>query len=144
MALFETLALPSIIIVPLTVSVFVAAFQESSPLEGGSQLVVWSFTRLTVWLVRCAVAVLAWAPRVTVHVVVPKPPVTVMYSSSTLTENELVGKPVAEATVSVVWEAVIAPPRVVLAPRPTRHVYELDGVRSKTVATLLSLVGKLP
>jgi hypothetical protein len=89
-------------IVPLTVSVFVVAFQESSPVEGGSQLTVWSFTKLTVWLMTCVVAVLPWAPRVTVHVVVPKPAVTVMNSSSILIENEVVGKPVAEATVSVV------------------------------------------
>jgi len=64
-----------------------------------------------------------------------------MYSSSILTENELVGKPVAEATFSVVCEAVIAPPRVVLAPGPTRHVYELTGVRSNTAETLLSRLG---
>src|SRR3954470_24243684 len=102
MALFETLALPSINIVPVTVSVLVVAFQESSPLAGGAQLGVWSFTKLTVWLMTCVVAVLLCAPRVTVHVVVPNPPVTVMYSSSILIENELVGNLVAEATVSVV------------------------------------------
>jgi uncharacterized spore protein YtfJ len=36
--------------------------------------------------------------------------------------------------------AVIALESVVLAPGPTRHVYELDGVRLKTVETLLSRV----
>jgi len=83
-----------------------------------------------------------FTPRVTVHVVVPCPPVTVMSSSSTRIRNvPLVGKPLAEATVIVVCVAVIAPEAVVLAPGPTRHVYELAGVRSKGVETLLSRLG---
>ena len=61
-----------------------------------------------------------------------------MYSSSILIVNWLVGKPVNELTVSVVWDAVIALWRVVFAPGPTRQRYELEGVRSTTVGTLLS------
>jgi hypothetical protein len=53
----------------------------------------------------------------------------------------LVGKPLAEATVIVVWETVSAAGTVVAAPLPTRHVYEVAGVKSKTVETLLSRVG---
>ena len=37
--------------------------------------------------------------------------------------------------------AVIAVETVVFAPGPTRHVYELAGVRSKGVVTLLSRLG---
>ena len=79
--------------------------------------------------------------RVTVHVVVPKPAVTVMYSSSTRIRNGVVGKPVAELTVTVVWDAVRAPLSVVFAPGPTRQKYELFGVRSTGVVTLLSRLG---
>ena len=96
----------------------------------------------TVWLFTCAAAVDALAPRTTVQVVVPKPPVTVMYSSSILMLNWLLGKPVVPAaTFSVVCEAVIAFASVVLAPWPTRQKYELEGVRSKMVETLPSREG---
>src|SRR6186713_2552665 len=64
-----------------------------------------------------------------------------MSSSSTrMRKAPFVGKPLAEATVIVVCVAVIAPESVVLAPGPTRHVYELAGVRSNGVETLLSRV----
>ena len=53
----------------------------------------------------------------------------------------LAGKPLADETVIVVCEALLAAARVVEAPLPTRHVYELAGVRSKAVKTLLSRVG---
>src|SRR5215211_3687597 len=119
--------------VPLTVSIFVVAFQASSPLAGVFHSTVWAFT--------CAAAVLPLMPRVTVQVVVPNPPVTLMYSSSIRIVNVVVGKPVAEATVKVVWLAVIAPARVVLAPGPTRQKYELEGVRSTALVTLLSRLG---
>ena len=83
--------------------VFVVAFQESSPLAA-AQLGVWSY-QMTVWLMTWAVAVLLWRRESPSRSVVPNPPVTVMYSSSILIENELVGKPVAEATLIVVCEA---------------------------------------
>jgi hypothetical protein len=51
------------------------------------------------------------------------------------------GKPVADATVTVVLDAVSAPLNVVFAPWPTRQKYELLGVRSATEETLLSLLG---
>ena len=73
--------------------------------------------------------------------VVPNPAVTCMNSSSTRIRNGVVGKPVAELTVTVVWAAVRAPLRVVLAPGPTRQKYELLGVRSTGVVTLLSRLG---
>src|SRR6266571_1900779 len=63
-ALSEIFALPSMKIVPLTVSVFVVAFQESSPLGVAS-------SQRTVWLAACDAAVVPLAPRVTVHEVVP-------------------------------------------------------------------------
>ena len=72
---------------------------------------------------------------------VPNPPVTSIDSSSTLIVNCELGKPVADATVSVVWEDVIAPASVVFAPGPTRQKYELEGVRSTGVETLLSWFG---
>ena len=124
---------------PWSVSVFVVAFQPISPLAGVSHSTVW----LATWAaaVDCFWSEERFAPRVTVHVVVPKPPVTVRYSLSILMLKVVVGKPVAEATVMVVWEAVIAFCRVVWAPGPTRQKYELDGVRSVTVATLLSRAG---
>ena len=65
-----------------------------------------------------------------------------MYSSSTLMRKvPLDGNPVAEGTVIVVCAAVIALETVVFAPGPTRQVYELAGVRSKGVLTLLSRLG---
>jgi hypothetical protein len=65
-----------------------------------------------------------------------------MSSSSILMRNvPLAGKPLAEETVIVVCDAVIAAANVVEAPLPTRHVYEVAGVRSKAVKTLLSRVG---
>jgi len=85
--------------------------------------------------------VLLLLARVTVHVVVPKPAVTVMNSSSTRITNEVDGNPLAEATVTVVLDAVSALVSVVLAPWPTRQKYELDGVRSATEETLLSRLG---
>src|SRR6266536_2660198 len=91
---FESLALPSMNIVPLTASVFVVAFQESSPLGVAS-------SQMTVWLTACVAAAVPFAPRVTVHVVVPKPEVTVITSSSILRLNCEVGKPVTDATVTV-------------------------------------------
>jgi hypothetical protein len=78
---------------------------------------------------------------VTVQVVLPKPLVTRIFSSSTLIVKAELGKPLAEATVIVVWELVIAPVFVVFAPSPTRQMYELAGVRSNTVETLLSRLG---
>jgi hypothetical protein len=48
---------------------------------------------------------------------------------------------VADGTVIVVWAAVMVLETVVFAPGPTRHVYELAGVRSKGVVTLLSRLG---
>ena len=48
------------------------------------------------------VAVEPSSPRLTVQVVVPKPPVTFMYSSSILIRNGLSGKPDADATDRVV------------------------------------------
>jgi len=90
----------------------------------------------------CVAAVVLFTPRVTVHVVVPWPPVTVMSSSSTrIRKVPFVGKPLADATVIVVCVAVIAPEPVVFAPGPTRQVYELAGVRSNGVETLLSRLG---
>ena len=62
-------------IVPVAVSVFVVAFHESSPLVPAS-------SRATVCPDAWAAAVVPFTPRVTVHVVVPWPPVTVMSSSS--------------------------------------------------------------
>src|SRR5436190_4629640 len=120
-------------IVPLRVGVFVVAFQPISPLGGVSHSTVW----LATWLE----AVAPVTPRTTVQVVVPKPPVTVMNSLSILMLNCVVGKPEAELTVSVVAVEVIALVSVVCAPLPTRQKYELDGVRSKTVETLLSRLG---
>ena len=114
-------------------SVFVVAFQPISPLGGVSHSTVW----LATWLAPGEPP----TPRRTVQVVVPKPPVTVMYSLSMRMLNWLAGKPVAEVTVSVVADAVIALVSVVCAPFPTRQKYELDGVRSKTVETLLSRLG---
>ena len=76
----------------------------------------------------------------TVQVVVPKPPVTFISSSSILIRNPLAGNPVAEATLIVVCDALIALGSVVEAPGPTRQTYELVGVRS-TTPTLLSLAG---
>src|SRR5215831_17147589 len=100
--------------VPLTVSVFVVAFQASSPLDGVDQSTLWDVT--------CEAAVLLLTPRVTVQVVVPRPPVTSMYSSSIRIRNdELVGKPAAEFTVIVVCVALTAPTSVVFAPWPTRQ-----------------------
>jgi hypothetical protein len=64
-----------------------------------------------------------------------------MNSSSIRMLKAVVGKPVAEATVIVVCDAVSAPLSVVSAPGPTRHLKELDGVRSATVETLLSRLG---
>jgi hypothetical protein len=64
-----------------------------------------------------------------------------MYSSSIRSVKADVGKPVAEATVNVVWADVIAFASVVLAPGPTRQKYELDGVRSTALVTLLSRLG---
>src|SRR6184192_318640 len=116
-------------IVPLIVRVFVVAFQPITPLV--------AVFHTSVWPLKCEAATLPLAPRVTVHVVVPKPPVTSIDSSSTLIVNCELGKPVAEATVSVVWEDVIAPASVVFAPGPTRQKYELEGVRSTGVETLL-------
>jgi hypothetical protein len=78
---------------------------------------------------------------VTVQVVVPNPAVTVMNSSSMRSTKAVEGKPVAEATVTVVAVAVRAPVSVVFAPWPTRQKYELDGVRSATDETPLSRVG---
>src|SRR5436190_5305912 len=86
----------------------------------------------------CAAAALPLTPRCTVQLVDPKPAVTFMYSSSIRIWNCEAGNPLADPTVRVVCDEVIAAEMVVLAPGPTRHVYELDGVRSKTVATLLS------
>src|SRR3954454_19441088 len=120
-------------IVPIVVSVFVVAFHDSSP-------DVWPLFQTIVCPDTCVAAVLPLAPRVTVQVVVPKPPVTFMYSSSIRIWNCEVGKPAADGTLSVVCAAVIAAPSVVLAPGPTRQVYEVEGVRSKTVETLLSRV----
>src|SRR6266508_3945713 len=120
-------------IVPLTASVFVVAFQESSPLGVAS-------SQITVWPAACDAAVVPFAPRVTVHVVVPKPEVTVITSSSILRWNCEVGKPVIDATVTVFWPLFIADDRDVEAPGPTRQMYELEGVRS-TVPTLLSRAG---
>src|SRR5215210_5528580 len=54
----ETLALPSMKIVPLTVSDFVVAFQESSPLGVAS-------SQRTVWLATCDAAVVLLTARVT-------------------------------------------------------------------------------
>jgi len=53
----------------------------------------------------------------------------------------LVGNPLAEATEIVVWADVMAEESVVLPPLPTRQMYEVKGVRSKTVGTLLSRLG---
>jgi hypothetical protein len=65
-----------------------------------------------------------------------------MSSSSILTRNvPLAGKPLAEETETVVCDAVIAAASVVEAPLPTRHVYDVAGVRSKAVKTLLSRAG---
>jgi hypothetical protein len=65
-----------------------------------------------------------------------------MSSSSIRMRNvPLVGKPLAEATEIVVCDELIAAASVVEAPLPTRHVYEVAGVRSKAVVTLLSLLG---
>jgi hypothetical protein len=86
-------------------------------------------------------AVVPLTPRVTVHVVVPKPPVTFISSSSMRIRNVLVGKPLADATVTLVWLALIAPVIVDCAPGPTRQMYELDGVRSTTLLRLLSRLG---
>ena len=106
-------ALPSMKTVPLMVSVFVVAFQASSPLGGVDQSTLCEMT----W----DAATLLLAPRVTVHVVVPKPAVTFMYSSSIRIMNAVVGKPVAELTVIVVWVELTAPASVVFAPGPTRQ-----------------------
>src|SRR5438270_13852787 len=109
-------------IVPVAVRVLVVAFQESSPLVPASS---W----LTAWLITWLAAVVLLTPRVTVHVVVPWPPVMVMSSSSILTRQvPLAGKPLAEATVIVVWEAVLADASVVEAPLPPRRVYAVTGV----------------
>ena len=118
---------------PLTVSVFVVAFQPISPLGAVSHS--------TVWLVTWLAAAEPLTPRTTVQVVVPKPAVTVMYSLSIRMLNWVVGKPAAELTLTVVALAVNALVSVVFAPVPTRQKYELDGVRSKTVLTLLSRFG---
>src|SRR5204863_4001099 len=105
-------------IVPLIVSVFVVAFRPISSLGGVSHS--------TVWLATWAAAVEPVTPRRTVQVVVPKPPVTVMNSLSIRMLNCVVGNPVAELTVSVVAEEVIALVSVVCAPVPMRQKYELD------------------
>jgi hypothetical protein len=55
--------------------------------------------------------------------------------------NVLVGKPLADATVTVVWLALIAPEIVDCAPAPTRQMYEVEGVRSTTLERLLSRLG---
>src|SRR6476659_6064867 len=100
--------------VPLTVSVFVVAFHASSPLGGVDQSTLCDVT--------CEAAVLLLTPRVTVHVVVPKPPVTSMYSSSIrILNEEVVGNPAEELTVIVVCVALTAPTSVVFAPWPTRQ-----------------------
>jgi hypothetical protein len=112
-ALSEIFALPSMNIVPLSESVFVVAFHARRPLVGVFHTTVWEFT----W----AAAVLPFTPRVTVQVVVPNPPVTVIDSSSIRIVNGVVGKPVAEATVSVVCVAFMAAVSVVFAPGPTRQ-----------------------
>src|SRR6187551_1733569 len=115
------------------VSVFVVLFHAISPLA--------AVFHSKVCPLACVVAALLLLPRVTVHVVVPNPAVTVMYSSSTRITKAVVGKPVADATVTVVADAVRAPVSVVLAPWPTRQKYELEGVRSATDETLLSRLG---
>src|SRR5256885_10116503 len=112
-------------IVPLTVSVLEVAFQESSPL-------VSALSQYTDAPAECAAAVVLCAPRETVQVVVPWPAVPVMSSSSIrIRKLPLVGKPLAEGTLSVVALEVIALDSVVFAPGPTRHVYDVAGVRSK-------------
>src|SRR5690242_21218960 len=104
-------------IVPLTVSVFAVAFQESSPL-------VSALSQYTDALAACVAATVLFAARVTVHVVVPAPAVTVMTSSSIrMRKVPLVGKPVADGTETVVWLAVIADGSDVFAPGSTWHVY---------------------
>jgi hypothetical protein len=64
-----------------------------------------------------------------------------MTSSSTLILYWDVGKPAADETLTVVCDELIADVSAVDAPGPTRQMYELDGVRSKTVETLLSRAG---
>jgi hypothetical protein len=64
-----------------------------------------------------------------------------MTSSSILILNCEAGKPVADATDTVVEAAVSAEESVVEAPGPTRQMYELAGVRSNTVETLASRAG---
>jgi hypothetical protein len=92
------------------------------------------------WLRTCDAGVVPSTPRVTVHVDVPKPLVTFMSSSSILIRKVVIGKPTGEATRSDVCEALIAPLSVEYAPGPTRHMYELAGVRLN-VPALLSRVG---
>jgi hypothetical protein len=121
-------------IVPFAVNVFVVAFHESSPLGVAS-------SHNTVWDEACDAAVVPLAARVTVQVVVPYPPVTVMTSSSILILYWDTGKPAADATFTVVCDELIADVSVVDAPGPTRQMYELDGVKSKAVETLLSRAG---
>jgi hypothetical protein len=67
--------------------------------------------------------------------------VTVITSSSIRSLNWEAGKPAAEATLTVVWLAVIAELSIVEAPGPTRQMYDVEGVRSKTALTLASRAG---
>ena len=122
---FVMLALPSMKIVPFRVSVFVVAFHRISPIV----VRVVPGDRLARHVSRRGRPVDAAGdgPGVRaeaagdVHLLVVDPD----------PERAWSGSRQGDATDKVVWLALIAPESVVLAPGPTRQMYEVAGVSSK-------------